>query len=133
MNFLIRLVLLALAFHFLFPMISGIQVHGGFMTSLGLALMFSILGVVVSWLAAAVSAVLAISTLGLALIVLIPLWVLGFWLLPAYTLLLTSSIMPGALSVAGWWPAIWGGLITLVIGIATDSDNVKKYRTVEEV
>jgi len=107
-------------------MIPGIQVHGGFMTSIGLALMFSILGVVVSWVAALITAFLAIGTLGLALIVLIPLWILGFWLLPAYTLMLTSDVMPTYLSVAGWTPAIFGGLLTLVIGIATDSDNFNR-------
>lgn len=122
-SFLIRLVLLALAFHFILPMIGGIEVRGGFMTSIGLALVFSILGVVVTWLAAAITAVVAVGTLGMGLLVLIPLWILGFWLLPAYTLLLTSSVMPSALSVAGWWPAIWGGLITLVIGVATDSTD----------
>lgn len=119
-SFLIRLVLLALAFHFILPMIGGIDVRGGFLTSLGLALVFSILGVVVTWVAAAITAVVAVGTLGMGLLILIPLWILGFWLLPAYTLLLTSSVMPQALSVSGWWPAIWGGLITLVIGIATD-------------
>lgn len=120
MNFLVRLVLLALAFEFILPMISGISVHGGFMTSLGLALMFSILGVIVSWIAAAMTAVAAIGTLGLALLVLIPLWVLGFWLIPAYVLILTANVMPAYLTVSGWGPAVLGGLITLVIGIATD-------------
>ena len=131
MSFLIRLVLLALAFQFILPMIPGIQVHGGFMTSIGLALMFSVLGVVVSWAAALLTAFLAIGTFGLALLVLIPLWLVGFWLLPAYTLMLTSDVMPTYLTVAGWTPAILGGLLTLVIGIATDSDNFKRKRVVE--
>ncbi|MBZ0189707.1 MAG: phage holin family protein [Candidatus Obscuribacterales bacterium] len=120
MNFLIRLVLLALAFQFVLPMISGISVNGGFLTSMGLALVFSILGVIVSWVAAAITAVLALGTLGLALIVLIPMWILGFWLIPAYVLLLTSSVMPAYLTVTGWIPAIFGGLITLVIGLVTE-------------
>jgi hypothetical protein len=128
MVFLIRLVLLALAFQFILPMIPGIQVHGGFLTSLLLALMFSVLGVVVSWVAALVTAFLTVSTLGLALIILIPLWVLGFWLLPAYTLMLTSDMMPTYLTVGGWTPAILGGLLTLVIGIATDSDNFRSRK-----
>ncbi len=130
MNFLIRLVLLALAFEFVMPMIGGIRVHGGFLTSLCLALLFSILGVVVSWVAVALSAFLAITSLGMALIVLIPLWILGFWLLPAYTLMLTASIMPQYLTVAGWWPAILGGLITLVIGVITDSHHISRWRSV---
>ncbi|MDZ4837216.1 MAG: phage holin family protein [Candidatus Melainabacteria bacterium] len=132
MSFLIRLVLLALAFQFLLPMIPGIQVHGGFVTSLGLALMFSVLGWIVSWVAALITAFLAVGTLGLALLVLIPLWLVGFWLLPAYTLMLTSDVMPTYLQVAGWTPAIMGGLLTLVIGIVTDSDNFKRKTTVVE-
>ncbi|MBX9667425.1 MAG: hypothetical protein K2X93_07385 [Candidatus Obscuribacterales bacterium] len=79
-----------------------------------------------SWVAAILTALLTVSTLGVALIVLIPLWILGFWLLPAYTLMLTSDLMPAYLSVTGWGPAVLGGLITLVIGIATDSDNFSK-------
>lgn len=128
MVFLIRLVLLALAFQFILPMIPGIDVTGGFVTSLGLALLFTVLGWVVSWVAALLSAFLAISTLGMALIVLIPLWLLGFLLLPAYTLMLTSDILPTYLAVSGWGPAILGGLITLIIGIATDSDNFSRVR-----
>lgn len=133
MSFLIRLVLLALAFEFIFPMIPGITVHGGFVTALGLALMFSILGIVVSWGAALLTAFLAVGTLGVALLVLIPLWLVGFWLLPAYTLMLTSDVMPAYLNVAGWTPAIIGGLLTLVIGIATNSDNFKRTRVIREV
>ncbi len=121
MAFIIRLLLLALAFNFILPSIGGIEVHGGFAVSIGLALLFSILGVVVSWVAAAATAVLTVGTFGVALLVLIPLWVLGFWLIPAYVLMLTSEIMPAYLTVAGWTPAIMGGLITLFIGILTDA------------
>ena len=82
--------------------------------------MFSILGTIVSWVAAILTAVFAVTTLGLGLLILIPLWVLGFWLIPAYVLLLTASILPSYLSVAGWGPAILGGLITLVIGMVSE-------------
>lgn len=121
MAFITRLLLLALAFNFVLPSIGGIDVNGGFAVSIGLALLFSILGVVVSWLAAAATAVLTVGTLGLALLVLIPLWVFGFWLLPAYVLMLTSEVMPSYLTVSGWAPAIMGGLITLFIGVLTDA------------
>ncbi len=120
MTFLVRVILLALAFHFILPRIPGIEVTQGLWTSVGLALMFSILGSIVSWVAALLTAVLAVSTLGLGLIVLIPLWLLGFWLLPAYVLFLTASILPSYLTIAGWGPAIMGGLITLVIGMVSE-------------
>lgn len=121
MSFIIRLLVLTLAFHFVLDAIPGIEVHGGLLTSFTLALVFSVLGWVVSWGAALLTAALAVSTLGLALLILIPLWLIGFWLIPAYVLTLTASLMPSALSIAGWTPAILGGLITLVVGIVTDS------------
>ena len=121
MAFLARLIILALAFNFVLPSIPGIEVHGGFWVSLGLALLFSILGMIVSWVAAALTAVVAVGTLGMGLLLLIPLWVLGFWLIPAYVLMLTSDVMPAYLSVSGWTPAVMGGLITLFIGILTDA------------
>ena len=129
MAFLLRLMLLTVAFQFILPAIPGIEVNGGFAVSIALALLFCILGVIVNALAAAITAILAIGTLGVALLVLIPLWILGFWLIPAYVLMLTSDMMPAYLSVAGWSPAIMGGLITLVIGILTDFADERSYAT----
>lgn len=44
---------------------------------------------------------------------------LGFWLLPALVLRYTADKMPGTLSFIGWEPAIWDGLIVLLIGIVS--------------
>jgi hypothetical protein len=130
-RYLIRLVLIACAFDFIFPMIPGIQFHGSFMHALFVGVFFAFLGWVVESLAIALSALLAIGTLGMALIVLIPAWLLGFWLLPAVTLKYVADIMPATLSFAGWEPAIWGGLLMLAIGIATSGDTRKKLKKSE--
>jgi hypothetical protein len=122
---MIRLVLIASAFYFIFPMIHGIQFHGNFLHALGAGILFAFLGWVVESLAIAISAIVTIGTLGVALLVLIPAWVLGFWLLPAVALRYVADIMPATLSFTGWEPAIWGGLIMLCIGIVTGS-NVHK-------
>ncbi len=127
-RYLIRLALIASAFYFLFPMIPGVQFHGNFVYALLAGALFAFLGWIVESVAIAISAVLAIGTLGLALIVLIPAWLLGFWLLPAVGLKLVADFMPATLMFSGWMPAIWGGLIMLVIGIVTSGDVHNKVR-----
>src|SRR5271156_2130842 len=118
-RYLIRLALIACAFYFLFPMIHGIQFHGNFAHALLAGVVFAFLGWVVESIAIAVTALLAVGTLGLALLILVPIWLLGFWLLPAVVLKFVADIMPNTLAFTGWEPAIWGGLIMLCIGIAT--------------
>lgn len=127
-NFLLRLILMACAFYFIFPMIPGIEFHGSFWHALGAGVLFSFLGWLVELIAIMLSAVLTISTLGMALLLLIPAWLLGFWLLPALVLRYVANIMPHDLTFSGWLPAIWGGLIMLVIGIATGGKARKKVR-----
>lgn len=121
MQFLIRLLIRALAFMLLLPMVPGIHFHGNLLMAFLLAFFFGLMQLVVELVAIALSAYLAISTLGLGLLVLIPAWVLGFWLLPAIALKLVSDFVPQYLSVAGWVPAILGGLVLMLIGMVTSS------------
>jgi len=121
MRLLIRIVLKALAFLFLLPLIPGISIHGNFLVAVCLAIFFGLMQWVVELLAMGIAAYLTVSTLGLALLVLIPMWILGFWLLPAIALKLVSDFLPQYLMVAGWGPAILGGLMLLVIGMITGS------------
>jgi uncharacterized membrane protein YvlD (DUF360 family) len=124
-RYLIRLALIACAFYFIFPMIHGIQFHGNFVHALLVGAIFAFVGWVVESIAIAISTLLAIGTLGIALIVLVPAWLLGSWLLPAVALKLVADIMPSSLSISGWMPAIWGGLIMLLVGVVT-SGNIHK-------
>jgi uncharacterized membrane protein YvlD (DUF360 family) len=116
---LIRIAIKALAFYYLLPMIHGISFHGNFLHALGLAIFFSIMLRLVELVTVALAAYLTITTLGLALLVLIPLWVFGFWVLPVIALKFVADLMPHYLTVSGWIPAIWGGLILLVISLLT--------------
>ncbi len=127
-RYLVRLALIACAFYFLFPKMPGTQFHGDFLTALGAGVLFAFVGWIVESLAIAISAIVAIGTLGIGLLVLIPLWLLGFWLLPAIVLRSVADIMPATLAFSGWMPAIWGGLIMLVIGIGTSGDTHKRVR-----
>jgi len=123
---LVRVLLIALAFYFIFPKIPGINVHGSFVHVLVAAALFGFFGWVVETLAIMISAVLTVGTLGLALLVLVPLWLVGFWLLPAFALKLMADFMPSYLSIHGWMPAIEGGLLMLLVGVAT-SDKPSRY------
>jgi uncharacterized membrane protein YvlD (DUF360 family) len=121
MKFILKLVLTALAFTSILPFIHGISFHGNFVSALALAVLFGIMLWLVDLVAVALSAFFTISSLGLALLWLIPLWIFGFWILPAVALKLVSDLMPGYLSIAGWTPAILGGLVMLLIGVLTSA------------
>lgn len=67
-RFILRLVLLATAIDYILPMLDGISFHGNFIQAIGAGLFFSLLVWLVEWLAITVSALLAISTFGLAIL-----------------------------------------------------------------
>ncbi len=117
--YLIRVLLIAASFEFIFPMIKGIDTHGSFVTAIMAGVIFALIGWVVEALAILLTTVLTITTFGLALLVLIPAWILGFWVIPAVTLKLLADFMPSYLTIHGWVPALWGGLIMLFIGVIT--------------
>ncbi len=127
--YIIRLLLIASALYFIFPMIPGIQFHGNFLHALAVGVLFAFLGWIIESLAIAITAILTIGTFGSALIILLPAWLLGFWLLPALVLISVAGILPSILSFTGWEPAIWGGLIMLLIGLATSGhihDHIRR-------
>lgn len=121
LRFILKLVFTALVFTSVLPLIPGITFHGNFVAALILAFFFGIMLWLVDLLAMTISAMLTIGSLGLALLILIPLWIFGFWLLPAVALKLLADFFPASLSVAGWVPAILGGLVMLFIGVLTSS------------
>ncbi len=66
-----------------------------------------------------IATVWTISTLGLALLILIPLWIFGFWLFPALALELVAFVAPDHLSIHGILPPILGGLTMMIISMLT--------------
>ena len=116
---LARIILSALAFTSILPLIHGIDFHGHFAQALMLSVVFALMLWLVDIMAVALSAVATIGTLGVALLWLIPLWILGFWLLPAVALKVVSDIMPRYLTIQGWMPAILGGLVLLIVSLVT--------------
>lgn len=121
LRFILKLVFTALAFTSVLPLIPGIDFHGNFMAALLLAFFFGIFLWLVDLLAMTISTMLTIGSLGLALLILVPLWIFGFWLLPAVALKLLAGAFPDYLTIVGWLPAILGGLVMLFIGVLTSS------------
>lgn len=118
---LIRILLSALAFAYMLPMITGIDFNGNFVQAISVSVAFAIMFWLVDLLALALSAVLTVSTFGAALVWLIPLWILGFWVIPAIALVWVASIMPGVLTVTNWTAAAIGGLILFFISFLTSN------------
>ena len=118
-RFAIRTGATALTFYFLLPLIPGIDFHGNFGIAIFSAIVFGFIGWLVDIAAKAISALFAISTLGLGLLILIPLWTLGFWLIPSLTLHIVSEVMPKHITVHGWIAAFEGGLMLFVVGMLT--------------
>jgi hypothetical protein len=101
MRMIIRILLMALAFTSILPLIHGIDFHGNFGAALLLAVGFAVMLWLVDLVVVALAAVPTIGTLGTALLWLIPVWILGGWLLPAVALRPLSDVAPGYLTVEG--------------------------------
>jgi uncharacterized membrane protein YvlD (DUF360 family) len=127
LRLLIRILVMAFVFYFVLPLIGGISFNGTFMHAMGAGVLFGIMSWFLELIAIAVSTMLAISTWGLALLVLVPLWVIGYWLFPAFVLKVVADMMPSILTVHGWGPAILGGLVILLVGLLTGG-HPKRYR-----
>lgn len=125
-RFIIKLALSVLAFTTILPMIPGIDFHG----NLGAAALLSILFGLMLWgvevVVGAIAAIWTVTTFGLALLWLIPLWITGFWIMPAVALMLTANLMPQYLTVNGFLPAAEAGFVMLVIGLLTGGKPGKK-------
>jgi di/tricarboxylate transporter len=126
---LIRLAILAGVFYFVFPAIPGVSFHGNFVHALLAGALFAFFGWIVEFAAVALSTIITVGTLGLALVFLVPAWLFGFWLIPAIVLRMVAHYMPETLSFAGWMPAIWCGLVMLLVGVLTSGDTYKRMQT----
>jgi hypothetical protein len=80
-----------------------------------MAFAFSVLFWLIDRLALLLSTIFTVTTLGLALLWLVPFWIFGFWIIPTLALKLVAYIMPLNLSISGWLPAVFGGLLLLAI------------------
>lgn len=127
---LIRIALKALAFMYVLPMIPGIQYHGTFLEAAAIAAVFSVLLRVVEWVVLFFATMWTLATFGLALLVLIPLWIVSFWAFPAVALLVVSSVWPDHLTINGFVPLLEGSFVLLIVSMVTGgiTDMLKTAR-----
>ncbi len=130
MKLLIRVLLYALALFYALPaIINGIAFHGNFFQAIALGAGFALMLWLVEVVASFLSGVFAVGTLGLGLLILVPMWLFGFWLLPAVALKYLSDLAPHYLTVSGWAPAIGGGIIMFLITMFTGGFSSGRARS----
>ena len=119
LRLIVRIFLKSLAIMYVFPLLKGLAFHGNFYWASALAVFFSLLLSFMELLAAFFAAGLTVSTFGIALLLIIPIRILFFWVLPTVSLLLIAHCFPDVLTVTNWFSAALGALILLVIGLIT--------------
>ncbi len=127
---ILRTIVLALAFAFVLPRIPGFSFHGQFLPdALIYSLLFAVTAVLVNTAAYVVVGVTGLVTMGLALVVIWPVRLLGWWILAAYQMLLLAKFFPEHLAVTGWQPALLAGLVVLAVNVLTNkwAEDFKRH------
>lgn len=60
---------------------------------------------------------------------LIPIWLAGFFIVPVILIKISGSIYPSVINVSGWQPAVFGGLVVLLISLMISRSMWGKGRT----
>jgi hypothetical protein len=128
MRFLISTLLSAAAFLLVFPHLQGVSFEGGIFAALLMALVTAGTALFFRTAGRALTLTLRIRTVLPASAVLIPVWLLGVWLVPAAELSAFGHLFPSALALAGWKAALTASGVLLLINIGTHrwSEALKK-------
>ena len=125
-RFIIKLILSVLAFTTVLPMIPGIDFHGNVGSAVVLSLVFGVMLWLVELVVGFAATIWTVTTLGLALLWIVPLWIFGFWIMPALAFMGTAALLPQYLTVNGFMPAAIAGFVMLIISLLTGSKPKKK-------
>lgn len=108
-SFLVRLVINAVALWVAIRLVPGIAYEGDVVGLLGLALIFGIVNAVIRPLISILTCPLIVLTLGLFTLVIngLMLWLAGA----------IGGSLGIDVSVAGFWPAFWGGIVVSIVSI----------------
>ncbi len=128
MRFIITTLLSAAALAFVCPQIAGFTFAGNILSALALALLLSVSAKFMISVGRALTLSMGIRTAGRATLVLLPLWILGVWLLPAAELKFLSGLMPGTLTLESWSTALCVAAVFTGIAVLTNpwSKTLKK-------
>ncbi len=116
-----RILLTAFVFSFIFPALGGgLHVHGHFWPQcVGGAAIFALIADLVFEAFALAEATFFVATLGLGLLLLIPVNAVLYWILPAIQLRVFAHFFPSYLTIDSWGYALLGGFILLCVNMAT--------------
>ena len=121
-RWIIRILATAFACAYIFPKIDGISFTGAFFPD---GVVYGVLFAITAWIVTRIfqwaSVAFSIGTLGAGLLIVVPLWLFGFWLLPAVQLMVCAWLFPANLAVNSWFGAIVAGLILMFINGLTHS------------
>jgi putative membrane protein len=102
LRLVLRLVVLAVIFEIVAAIVSGIHLTGGFLASLWIAVIFSVVNLILGPLFRLLSLPLIVITLGL------------FLLVVNAALLGLTALLSSHLSIDGFWDAVFGGFLIAV-------------------
>ncbi len=108
-----RILLKSLAIMYVFPLLPGIKFHGNLYSAGGLAVFFSLLLSFLELLSTLFASALTISTFGVALVFIIPIRILFFWVLPTAALLIIAHWFPSLMTIHNWFGAGIAALLLL--------------------
>lgn len=126
MGFFIRLGITALFFAFLLPLIPGVTVTSGIIALLGLAFVYRLASILMKLAMAGLSILATMITAGLALLIVVPAYLISFWLFPSLTLYALSTIMPSYLHFDSGVALALAGLVMFVLHLFTDRKSASQ-------
>lgn len=109
-RFVVNFIINAFIFAYVLPVIDGIHFQGSFFPE---AVVYALFFTVVAWVVFYLVLASVVLTLGISCLFIL----FGFWLLPAIELKLVAWLFPAHFAIDGWWPAILGGLILMIVHI----------------
>lgn len=118
-RFILNVLLTALAFSFLMPLLGGIHFSGSFGNAIVYSLLLGLVSIVVNIALLAATAAFGIATAGAGAVLMFFLYLLGFWLIPAIQLEVLAWWFPKHLQIDSFGYAILGSLILMVINFLT--------------
>jgi hypothetical protein len=116
---IIRILLTALAIIYLFPLLPGTEFNGNLFSAFIIAAFFCLLLAFLEVLSTLFAGSLTLSSLGNAILVIIPVRILFFWVLPTLSLLLIVHSFPGLITMHNPIYAAVASLTLLAIALLT--------------
>jgi hypothetical protein len=121
LRYIVRILLTAAVFCYIYPKYdTGVVFHGAFWpTGVLYAAGFSLVAALFSFLLGLALDAFAIVTLGIGVLIIVPAYIVGFWLIPACQLQVFAHYFPQHLTVLGWKAAAIGGLWLLLVNFVS--------------